>query len=166
MAARLPRPGGPVRGSATGRPLMAAMDLLGRRWALRILWELRDGPLGARALQSRCDRMSSSVLYQRLEELTDAGLLARDEAGAYRLTDLGAALAPALESLDSWARRWSDALSSQALSRVVSGKRRLGWPKRADLAGLSAEFPGPAAQHQANHQTNRIYRTKSPARRN
>jgi DNA-binding HxlR family transcriptional regulator len=110
VTARLPRPGVPVRGSTTGRPLMAAMDLLGRRWALRILWELRDGPLGARALQSRCDRMSSSVLYQRLEELTVAGLLARDQAGAYRLTDLGAALAPALESLDAWARRWSDAL--------------------------------------------------------
>jgi DNA-binding HxlR family transcriptional regulator len=110
MAARSPRPGEPVRGSATGRPLMAAMDLLGRRWALRILWELRDGPLGARALQGRCDRMSSSVLYERLEELTNAGLLARDEAGAYLLTDLGAALAPALESLDSWARRWSDEL--------------------------------------------------------
>ena len=110
MPARLPRPGVPVRGSTTGRPLMAAMDLLGRRWALRILWELRDGPLGARALRRRCDRMSSSVLYQRLEELTVAGLLARDHAGAYRLTDLGAALAPALESLDVWARRWSDAL--------------------------------------------------------
>jgi len=110
MAARRPRPGGPVRGSDTGRPLMAAMDLLGRRWALRILWELRAGPLGARALQSRCDRMSSSVLYERLDELTDAGLLTRDEAGAYLLTDLGAALAPALESLDAWARRWSDTL--------------------------------------------------------
>ena len=110
MAARLPRPGGPVRGSTTGRPLMAAMDLLGRRWALRILWELRDEPLGARALRSRCDRMSSSVLYERLEELTDGGLLARDETGAYQLTDLGAALVPALQSLDSWARQWSEAL--------------------------------------------------------
>jgi DNA-binding HxlR family transcriptional regulator len=110
MAARLPHPGGPVRGSATGRPLMAAMDLLGRRWALRILWELRDKPLGARELRSRCDRMSSSVLYERLEELTAAGLLARDEAGAYLLTDLGSALGPALESLDSWAGRWSEAL--------------------------------------------------------
>jgi DNA-binding HxlR family transcriptional regulator len=110
MAARSPRPGEPVRGSTTGRPLMAAMDLLGRRWALRILWELRDGPLGARALQVRCDRMSSSVLYERLDELTDAGLLTRDETGAYLLTDLGAALVPALESLDSWARRWSEAL--------------------------------------------------------
>ena len=114
MAARLPRPGGPVRGSATGRPLMAAMDLLGRRWTLRILWELRDEPLGARALRSRCDRMSSSVLYERLDELTAAGLVARDEAGAYLLTDLGAALGPALESLDSWAGRWSEALRETA----------------------------------------------------
>lgn len=110
MAPRLPRPGGPVRGSATGRPLMAAMDLLGRRWALRILWELRGGPLGARALQGRCDQMSSSVLYERLEELTGAGLLTRDAAGAYQLTALGAALGPALQSLDAWARRWSDSL--------------------------------------------------------
>ena len=109
MAARVPRPGVPVRGSATGRPLMAAMDLLGRRWALRILWELRDGPLGARALRDRCDRMSSSVLYERLAELTGAGLIARDEAGDYLLTGPGAALGPALESLDSWAGRWSEA---------------------------------------------------------
>src|SRR5205823_7254699 len=55
-----------VRGSATGRPLMAALDLLGRRWALRILWELTDGPRGARELRQRCDAMSPSVLYQRL----------------------------------------------------------------------------------------------------
>ena len=113
MAARVPRPGAPVRGSATGRPLMAAMDLLGRRWALRILWELRDGPLGARALRARCDRMSSSVLYERLGELTGAGLITRDEAGDYLLTGLGAALGPALESLDSWAGCWSEALQDR-----------------------------------------------------
>jgi DNA-binding HxlR family transcriptional regulator len=112
MAARLPRPGQLVRGSTTGRPLMAAMDLLGRRWTLRILWELRDGPLGSRALRSRCDAMSSSVLYQRLEELTHAGLLTRDDSGAYLLTDLGAALGPALGSLDAWARRWSASLQN------------------------------------------------------
>ena len=70
-----PLPGRPVRGSTTGRPLMAALDLLGRRWALRILWELRDGATGARALRDRCDGMSSSVLYERLDELAAAGLL-------------------------------------------------------------------------------------------
>ncbi len=97
---------------------MAAMDLLGRRWALRILWELRAEPLGARALQARCDQMSSSVLYERLEELTAAGLLTRDGAGAYLLTDLGTALAPALETLDSWARQWSEVL--QETDRTAS----------------------------------------------
>ena len=104
---RRPRPGEPVRGSVTGRPLMAAMDLLGRRWALRVLWELRHGPLGARALLSRCDRMSSSVLYERLRELTDAGLVTRDDAGDYLLTDLGASLGSAIEPLDAWAERWA-----------------------------------------------------------
>jgi DNA-binding HxlR family transcriptional regulator len=87
---------------------MAAMDLLGRRWALRILWELRHEPLGARALRSRCDQMSSSVLYERLGELTEAGLVARDETGAYLLTGLGASLGSALEPLNAWAGRWSD----------------------------------------------------------
>ena len=51
---------------------MALLDLLGRRWALRVLWELRDGPVPFRALQQRCDGMSSSVLNQRLAELRAA----------------------------------------------------------------------------------------------
>ena len=28
-----------VRGSRTGRPIMVVLDVLGRRWALRVLWE-------------------------------------------------------------------------------------------------------------------------------
>ena len=103
------RPGQPVRGSTTGRPLMAALDLLGRRWALRILWELRDGPLGARVLRDRCDGMSSSVLYQRLGELTDAGLIGRDGEERYVLTETGRTLKTAIEPLDRWSRRWADA---------------------------------------------------------
>jgi DNA-binding HxlR family transcriptional regulator len=86
---------------------MAALDLLGRRWALRVLWELRHGPVGARALRDRCDGMSSSVLYQRLRELTDAGLIARTDAG-YQLTEIGASLGAALAPLDEWAKRWAD----------------------------------------------------------
>ena len=102
-----PRPGRPVRGSTTGRPLMAAMDLLGRRWALRILWELRDGPIGARELLGRCTGLSSSVLYDRLRELTTAALITQTREGAYKLTRLGAGLGAALEPLDAWAKRWA-----------------------------------------------------------
>ncbi len=101
-----PRPGEPVRGSTTGRALMAALDLLGRRWALRILWELRDGPEGFRALRTRCDDMSSSVLRQRLVELGEAGLVAQDQQQRYELTDLGADLYAALTPLHDWAQRW------------------------------------------------------------
>lgn len=106
-AGRAPRPGEPVRGSSTGRPVMAAMDLLGRRWALRVLWELRAGPVGARALKERCDGMSSSVLYDRLRELSDAGLVNRDEGGDYELSPLGERLGFALAPLDAWARDWA-----------------------------------------------------------
>jgi DNA-binding HxlR family transcriptional regulator len=88
---------------------MAALDLLGRRWSLRVLWELRDGPVGARELLRRCDGMSSSVLYQRLRELTDAGLVERVGDGAYRLTDVGASLGAALAPLDRWAADWARA---------------------------------------------------------
>jgi DNA-binding HxlR family transcriptional regulator len=100
-------PGQPVRGSTTGRPLMAALDLLGRRWALRVLWELRHGPTGARSLQGRCDGMSSSVLYERLVELRDAGLIEKDAEGDYALTALGRSLGDALEPLDGWSRQWA-----------------------------------------------------------
>ena len=86
---------------------MAALDLLGRRWSLRVLWELRDGPVGARTLRDRCDAMSPSVLYQRLRELTDAGLITQDVDQRYELTEIGQALGAALEPLDHWSRRWA-----------------------------------------------------------
>jgi DNA-binding HxlR family transcriptional regulator len=86
---------------------MAALDLLGRRWALRVLWELRDGPLGARTLRDRCDSMSPSVLYQRLGDLLDAGLVAQSADQRYELTDIGRALGAALEPLDQWSRQWA-----------------------------------------------------------
>ncbi|MGP3769717.1 winged helix-turn-helix transcriptional regulator [Streptomyces sp. SDT5-1] len=107
MEARPPRPGVPVRGSETGRPVMAALDLLGRRWTMRILWELNQAPAGFRELQRRCERMSSSVLSTRIEELSGAHLLALEGDG-YRLTQLGRELVEALNPLDAWSRRWAE----------------------------------------------------------
>ncbi len=104
-----PKPGQPVRGSTTGRPVMAALDLLGRRWALRLIWELRDGPVGARELRQRCDGMSSSVLYERLRELGEAQLVEKDDAGHYRLSAIGAELGVAIQPLIDWSDRWQAA---------------------------------------------------------
>jgi len=86
---------------------MAALDLLGRRWALRVLWELRDErPASFRELRERCDSMSTSVLNQRLRELREAGLVEAGEGG-YRLTRAGIQLHDALAPLDRWAKRWA-----------------------------------------------------------
>ena len=112
-----PLPGDPVRGSTTGRPIMAALDLLGRRWALRVLWELRDGPVGFRALQQRCDDISPTVLNTRLAELRTAGIVEHDAARAHCLTPLGADLLDALAPLQDWAARWSRNGSRRAAGR-------------------------------------------------
>ena len=101
-----PRPGRPARGTTTGRPLLVAFDLLGRRWALRVLWELRDEQLGFRALQQRCEGMSSSVLRDRLAELAGAGILVTGEDGRYGLSADGRDLLKALRPLQRWAEGW------------------------------------------------------------
>jgi DNA-binding HxlR family transcriptional regulator len=96
-----------VRGSSTGRPIMALLDLLGQRWTLRVIWELRDGPALFRALQERCAGMSSSVLNQRLAELRSAGIVEAGEGG-YRLTVEGRSLLEeAYPPLQAWADRWA-----------------------------------------------------------
>ena len=94
-----PLPGRPVRGSTTGRPIMALLDLLGRRWTLRVLWELRDESAPTfRELQQRCDQVSSSVLANRLRELADADLVTHNGDG-YALTGQGRTLLATLAPL-------------------------------------------------------------------
>lgn len=97
---------------------MAALDLFGRRWLLRVLWELRDGAQGFRPLQRRCDDMSSSVLGYRLAELEDVGLVRRDNDGLYELTALGRELGAAIEPLDAWSRRWARMLAQRDRARL------------------------------------------------
>lgn len=103
---KLPRPGRPVRGSQTGRPIMALLDLLGRRMALRVLWELsRAGDaVTFRALQAAAET-NPAVLNTRLRELRAAGLVAHD-AGGYGLSEAGSALLRLILPLHAWAEAW------------------------------------------------------------
>lgn len=85
---------------------MRLLDLLGRRWTLRVLWELRDEALTFRALRERCEDLSPSVLNTRLAELREAGVIESADDGGYALTAAGRALLPSLASLDAWAKRY------------------------------------------------------------
>jgi DNA-binding HxlR family transcriptional regulator len=101
------------------RPTAELLDLLGRRWALRVLWELRAEPVGFGDLQARCDGMSTSVLSQRLGELREAGLVEHRARGGYALTDPGAKLLARLKFFDDWASEWAEQWSRA--TRVSSG---------------------------------------------
>lgn len=96
-----------VRGSRSGRPIMALLDLLGRRWTLRIIWELRDGPLTSRALRTACDDASPTVMQSRLSELREAGLIELVAGDGYGLTPLGRELMESFQPLNRFAERWS-----------------------------------------------------------
>lgn len=101
-----PEPGRQVRGSTSGSPINALFDLLGRRWALGILWQLGDGAVVFRALQARCGGVSPSVLNARLKELREAGILTRTDEG-YALTVRGEQLRALVVPVAQWSADWA-----------------------------------------------------------
>jgi DNA-binding HxlR family transcriptional regulator len=103
---KIPKPGVRVRGSRAGRPVMALLDLLGRRWSLRILWELRAGPLNFRDLRERSGQLSPTILNARLAELRAAGIVELSRAG-YQLTAEGEKLVEIVLPFHHWAERWA-----------------------------------------------------------
>lgn len=84
---------------------MVALDVMGRRGALRILWELRAEPLTFRALQEAAE-MNPGSLNTRLKELRTLNIVERCAAG-YQLTRHGKSLMTALEPLQEWADGWA-----------------------------------------------------------
>jgi DNA-binding HxlR family transcriptional regulator len=95
-----------VRGSRTGRPIMVLFDMLGQRWTMRILWELRDGAVTFRALRERCDDISPTELNRRLKMLREHDIVVLAEGG-YAYTAWGRDLAAQLGVLTGWAERWA-----------------------------------------------------------
>ena len=95
-----------VRGSRTGRPIMVLLDLLGRRWTLRIVWELREAPRRFRELQDSIGA-SPTIINTRLTELREARLVELDPDSGYRLTALGKELLQLMLPLHVWSEKWA-----------------------------------------------------------
>jgi DNA-binding HxlR family transcriptional regulator len=93
---------------------MVVLDVLGRRGALRVLWELRDGPLTFRALQEACESNPGS-LNARLKDLRELGTVDHEDGG-YRLSESGNSLMETLVSLQTWSDQWATASRPSAKS--------------------------------------------------
>lgn len=107
----IPLPGQPVRGSRSGAPIMALFDLIGRRWAMGVLWTLAEiGPATFRRLQDACESISPAVLNLRLKELQAAGFVHRVDAG-YAVTELGNDVYVHLVPLGHLAKEWAARLA-------------------------------------------------------
>lgn len=84
---------------------MVALDVLGRRGALRVLWELRNAPMTFRALQTAAD-MNPASLNKRIKELRALEIIDHNGDG-YHLTKHGRSLMAAFEPLQTWATAWA-----------------------------------------------------------
>ena len=106
---------------------MAALDLLGRRWALRILWELnQNGASSFRDLQRLCGDISPTVLNTRLSELRETGIIAQRDKEGYIITEEGIALGKIILMLNAWAERWA-------------GRMKVGEASRPDIVKASPD---------------------------
>ncbi len=108
----IPFPGKPVRGSKSGAPIMALFDLLGRRWAMGIIWNLEGSPSTFRDLQARCESISPTILNSRLKELREAEIIEHNGKG-YCLTEHGMTLLKQLKPLGKWAKDWGNRVKQE-----------------------------------------------------
>jgi DNA-binding HxlR family transcriptional regulator len=92
-----------------------AIELIGKRWNGAILAVLLDGPRRFSELVTTVPGLSERLLAERLRELERKGILVRRVLQGpplgveYELTAAGRELAPAVEVVTAWARKWLEA---------------------------------------------------------
>ena len=95
----------------TDCPILYAMDIIGQKWKLPILWYLADAEnqtLRYRALERKVVGITATMLTKCLRELEDDRLVTRTQYSTipptveYALSDRGKTLIPALESVYNW----------------------------------------------------------------
>lgn len=108
--------------------LMLAMDLVGGKWKMVILWHLRNGILRFNELRRLMPDITQKMLTQQLRELEDAGIITRTVYPVvppkveYALTEEGQRLIPSLNMLCEWSLAYA-ATHGIATQPPCSGKR-------------------------------------------
>jgi DNA-binding HxlR family transcriptional regulator len=110
----------------------AAGELINRKWKLAILYLLACAPHRYNALLRTMPGVTPKMLTQQLRSLEDAGVVehihgpGRAKHTEYRLTTLGDALRPMLETLAAFARDHMDARHHRLRDHVEPTLRRAG----------------------------------------
>lgn len=92
-------------------PIAKASEVIGERWMLLVIRELISGATSFTELQRGLGHISPSVLSSRIRALTEHGIIEQkpangDKGRHYRLTQSGKELAPIVEVVGQWGRRW------------------------------------------------------------
>jgi DNA-binding HxlR family transcriptional regulator len=94
------------------------LGLLEARYAIRVLWALRDGHAQTfRLLQDSVGGITPNTLNTRIKELREAGLLVH-ESGGYVVTPQGAELLKRLSDLPAFASKWATAQAKRKSSHA------------------------------------------------
>ena len=83
------------------------LSLLESRYAIRVLWALKDGHAQTfRLLQDSVGGITPNTLNTRIKELREAGLITHGSDG-YIVTPVGADLLKRLGDLSAFATKWA-----------------------------------------------------------
>ena len=97
--------------------LTLAMDIVGGKWKMVILWQIRNGALRFSELKRKLDGVTQKMLTQQLRELEESGLINRTMYPVvppkveYSLTGEGEKLIPALDALCQWSTAYASSRS-------------------------------------------------------
>lgn len=102
----------------------AALDLLGGKWKMLILYHLRDARLRFGELRRMVGAVSEKMLSQQLKEMVADGLLRRIDHQTvpphveYEVTSFGADLCDTMQPMCEWGTRHMQAIEGIAGART------------------------------------------------
>jgi DNA-binding HxlR family transcriptional regulator len=123
----------PKSTATCGCPVAAFQKMISGKYKLRIMWDLKDGPLRYGEIRSGLLRgaegtqeIAPRVLSRELKALTQTGLLDRKDYGVvppkveYRLTRKGQSFIPVIDAIRQWGTRHLRQADLAAVNRIAA----------------------------------------------
>jgi DNA-binding HxlR family transcriptional regulator len=105
-----------------------ALDVIGGKWKVLIIWHLRDGVLRYGALKRLIPNITEKMLIRQLRELEADGIIQRTDYQTvpprveYSLSENGQSLLPVLGALCQWGRLHFPHKEDMMISTSIQGE--------------------------------------------